>query len=60
MTSCVTKPKNNNIILPPEPQREEREEVHSVKDMGEEIVYLNGLVDEWELWAEKVHKIIDN
>ena len=37
---------------------EELEEVHSVKDMAERIVYYDGLVKEWELWAKKVKKII--
>jgi hypothetical protein len=59
MTGCVTKPKQDNkIILPPEPHLEELEEVHSVKDMAERIVYYDGLVKEWELWAEKVHKAL--
>ena len=58
-TSCVTKPKKTNeIILPPEPTREELDDVHSVKDMAERIAYYDGLVTEWELWAEKVKKIV--
>ena len=54
---CVSKPKVD-IVLPPEPEREELSEVHSVADMAERINYYEHLVLLWEQWAKDVKGIV--
>ena len=54
---CASKPQAE-IVLPPEPQRVEQSEVHSVADMGERINYYEHLVQLWEQWAKDVKGII--
>jgi len=57
MTGCISKPRAE-IILPPEPQREELPEVKTVEDLGHTINYYEHLVQSWEAWADSVKKII--
>ena len=61
MTSCVTKPKSDyEIVLPPKPIHPEmNENPKSVKDLGELVDAYDALVKEWELWGDKVTKIIE-
>lgn len=47
------------LVLPPEPQREERPEVQSVSDMTELINYYEHLVQSWEAWGEDVKAMIN-
>ena len=54
---CVSKPKAE-IVLPPEPEREELAEVHSVAEMAERINYYEHLVLLWENWALDVKGIL--
>ena len=54
---CASKPAAE-LILPPEPQREELAEAHSVSDMAERINYYEHLVQLWEQWAKDVKAII--
>lgn len=54
---CVSKPKAE-IVLPPEPEREELAEVHSTAEMAERINYYEHLIQLWENWASDVKGII--
>ena len=56
-TGCVSKPKAE-IVLPPEPEREELAEVHSTAEMAERINYYEHLIQLWENWASDVKGII--
>lgn len=49
---------NGQVILPPEPKREEMPEVHTLEDAGKLINYYEHLVQEWELWGTNVKRII--
>jgi hypothetical protein len=55
-SGCVTAKQKQE--LPPRPRREELQEVKSVEDMAERITYYEGLIQEWEAWADMVEKII--
>jgi hypothetical protein len=57
-TGCVSKPKAE-IVLPPEPQREELPEVRTIEDLAYTINYYEHLVQSWEAWADSVKKIIN-
>ena len=58
MTGCVSSPKANlKVPLPPKPERVERPEAESVKDLIENLNYYNELVSDWESWADTVEKI---
>ena len=57
MPGCVSKPKAV-IVLPPEPEREEMPEVHSVADMADKINKYEHLVQLWEQWASDVKGIL--
>ena len=54
---CVSKPKAE-IVIPPEPERVEMPEVHSVAEMAERINQYEHLVQLWEQWAEDVKGIL--
>jgi hypothetical protein len=58
MTGCASKPKAE-IVLPPEPQREELPEVRTIEDLAYTINYYEHLVQSWEAWADSVKKIIN-
>jgi hypothetical protein len=57
MTGCASKPKAE-IVLPPEPQREELPDVQTVADLARTLNYYEHLVQSWEAWAESVKNII--
>lgn len=59
ITSCVTIKNNDEIILPPKPERTEIPEITNLYDMVNVINYYEHLVEEWELWAESVEQIIN-
>lgn len=56
-TGCISKPRTD-VILPPEPQREELPEAKTIEDLGLTINYYEHLVQSWEAWAISVKKII--
>lgn len=58
ITGCTSKPKAE-IVLPPEPQREELPEVQSIQDLAHTLNYYEHLVQSWEAWAESVKNIIN-
>ena len=53
ITSCVTVRKTE-IVLLPEPQRQELKAPETLKDYAALILYYDNLVKEWELWAEDI------
>lgn len=56
-TGCVSKPQAE-VVLPPEPQREELPEVRTIEDLAYTINYYEHLVQSWEAWADSVKNII--
>lgn len=60
MTGCVTKPKPNNILLPPKPERQEIQTPTNLKEMCEVLIYYEYLVQEWEAWGDAVSELINN
>lgn len=60
MTECRTiKQKENKIILPPKPERQELIPPKTLKDYAEIILYYETLVREWESWGATVQEIVD-
>lgn len=60
MTVCrTTKQKENKIVLPPKPERQELIPPKTLKDYASIIVYYDTLVQEWESWGQTVEEIID-
>lgn len=59
-TGCVTKPKPNEILLPPKPERQEIQPPENLKDYAEIIIYYEYLVREWEAWGDAVSELIEN
>jgi hypothetical protein len=57
ITGCVSKPRAE-IILPPEPQREELPEIKTMSDIAHVLNYYEHLVEKWELWANSVKIIV--
>jgi len=53
ITNCVTVRKSE-IVLLPEPQRQELKNPETLKDYAALIIYYDNLVKEWELWAEDI------
>jgi hypothetical protein len=54
--SCRTT-KQQEIELPPKPQRQELQPPQDLKDYAEIIIYYEYLVEEWEAWGELVENI---
>ncbi|MBR3197094.1 MAG: hypothetical protein IKF66_01185 [Methanobrevibacter sp.] len=48
----------NQIVLPPKPQRSEIKTPAELKDYALIIIYYENLVEQWELWGETAEKII--
>ena len=57
MQSCASKPKNE-IVLPPQPQRREWDQVRTIGDVATILNYYEHLVQEWEAWGATVEDII--
>ena len=57
-SGCVTTRKSS-ITIPPVPVREELQEVHSVRNMADMVVYYEYLLREWEKWGETVNRIVE-
>ena len=59
MQGCKTTKVEKEITLPPKPQRQELKAPQDLKDVAELLNYYEHLVEEWELWADTVTKIIE-
>ena len=57
-SGCRTTSAQNELVLPPVPQRQELKEPESVKDLAEALAYYEYLVREWEAWGNAVQKLI--
>ena len=55
--SCASKPKAE-IVLPPQPQRQEMPEVKTMADVATVLNYYEHLVQEWEAWGDKAERMI--
>jgi hypothetical protein len=53
MSGCKTT-KQNEIVLPPKPERQELQAPQNLQDCAEIINYYEHLVEEWEQWGEVV------
>lgn len=59
MTGCKTLEVKHKIELPPKPERQELKEPKDLKDIAELLNYYEHLVQEYEVWADTVTKIIE-
>ena len=58
-SACASKTKpQKQIILPPEPQREEQKDPETIQDLADLINYYEHLVQDWENWGERVQNIV--
>ena len=51
---CRTTKVEKEIILPPKPQREEKEAPKDLKEIAELLNYYEHLVQQWEEWGDTV------
>ena len=51
---CKTTKVENEIELPPKPQRQELKAPQDLKDITELLNYYEHLVEQWEEWGETV------
>lgn len=56
---CATT-SQQELILPPKPEREEVKPCESVQDMAELLNYYEHLVQKWEVWGLTVEYITKN
>ena len=57
MSGCATT--RNEVVLPPEPERQELKEPESLKDLALTLNYYESLLEEWEAWGAAVKRIIN-
>ena len=57
-TGCKTTKVENEIELPPKPQRQELKSPESLGDLADLLNYYEHLVQEWENWADSAEKMI--
>lgn len=57
--SCTSTKTEPEIVLPPKPQRQEQKAPEELKDYALLLVYYEYLVEEWEVWADTVTKMIE-
>ena len=55
---CKTTKAENEIELPPKPERVEQKEPESLSDLADLLNYYEHLVQDWELWADRAEKLI--
>ena len=55
---CRTTKIENEIELPPKPQRQELKEPESLSDLADLLNYYEHLVQDWENWADCAEKLI--
>lgn len=58
MTGCKTNT-TTELVFPPEPKRQTVNIPETVKDYAALIIYYEGLVREWELWAETTKTLLE-
>jgi hypothetical protein len=55
---CKTTKVENEIELPPKPQRQELKSPESLSDLADLLNYYEHLVEQWENWADRAEKLI--
>ena len=55
---CKTTKIENEIELPPKPQRQELKEPESLSDLADLLNYYEHLVEQWENWGDRAEKLI--
>jgi len=55
---CKTTKVQNEIELPPKPERVEQKEPESLSDLADLLNYYEHLVEQWENWAGSAEKLI--
>ena len=55
---CKTTKVENEIELPPKPQRQELKSPESLSDLADLLNYYEHLVQDWENWADCAEKLI--
>lgn len=58
-TACVSNKAEKQIVLPPEPERQEQKAPETTKDLAKLLNYYEHLVQEWEAWGERVKNIVN-
>ena len=57
---CKTTKVEENVTLPPKPQRQELKEPESLQDIANILNYYEHLVQEWETWGDSVETIVSD
>ena len=57
-TGCKTTKVENEIELPPKPERVEQKEPESLSDLADLLNYYEHLVEQWENWGDRAEKLI--
>lgn len=57
---CKTTKVEENVTLPPKPQRQELKEPESLQDIANILNYYEHLVQEWETWSDSVETIVSD
>ena len=57
-TGCKTTKIENEIELPPKPQRQELKSPESLSDLADLLNYYEHLVQDWENWGGCAEKLI--
>ena len=55
---CKTTKVQNEIELPPKPQRVEQKEPETLSDLADLLNYYEHLVELWENWGDRAEKLI--
>ena len=55
---CKTTKTENEIELPPKPQRVEQKEPETLSDLADLLNYYEHLVEQWENWGDRAEKLI--
>ena len=55
---CKTTKIENEIELPPKPERGEQKEPETLSDLADLLNYYEHLVQEWENWGDSAEKLI--
>ena len=57
-TGCKTTKVENEIELPPKPERVEQKNPTTWQEAGDVINYYEHLVQDWENWGDRAEKLI--
>ena len=55
---CKTTKVENEIELPPKPERVEQKAPETLSDLADLLNYYEHLVQDWENWADRAEKLI--